>query len=352
MPSIDLSKNEFQHPHPPALAMHGLPDENAIKHYPRSDRLRQRLAQLYGVGEESLFIQPGGATALASVFLAYSWSRNGGAGTVLLPDMTWQYYEELAERVGCAVRPFPIVRGAGRYEFDVETICRLLRVHRDPLVVLTVPNNPSGSNLTPEELRTVCSAASEDAVLLIDGVYHGFGPAAFDPAEIIEAFPNALVLRTFSKLYGLAGVRVAYLMAGSAARARLRLVQPYLGMSSVAERIALFCLDNQDYYERIAAETVAERDRLFDFLNTLDCCECFRSDANFLLMHMPGLAQDYVSFLGRHGVAVRPFKGGKLADHVRVTIGTASQMQIVHALTAQFADLHAPQRAADLQSAL
>lgn len=349
MPIIDLSKNEFQHPHAPALATTGLPDEDQLKHYPRIDPLRTRLAEKHGVPKENLFLQPGGAMALQQIFLSHAW-RCGGSGTILLPELTWQYYEEIADRVGCAVDQLPMIRTGQRYDFDVDAVCHQLGRYPEALLVLTLPNNPSGSNLSAEQLDRICRTAEPETIILIDEVYHGFAPAAFTPADMLRRFPNAVVLRTFSKLYGMAGVRIAYLLAGDSARQQLRLVQPYLGTSTVAERLASFCLDNQDYYDKVAREVVAERERMFAFLNGIDGCECFRSDANFLLMHAPGVAADYVSFLSGHDVEVRLYERGKLADHVRITIGTPVQMEILRTLTRRFFRSHpnAPERPASL----
>jgi histidinol-phosphate aminotransferase len=338
MPLMDLSKNEFQHPHAPALAATGLPDEDQLKHYPRLDLLRRRLAEKHGVPEENLFLQPGGAGALQQIFLAHGW-RCGGSGTILLPELTWQYYEETAERVGCAVIHLPMIRTEQRYDFDIDAACRQLDQHPETLIVLTLPNNPSGSNLSAAQLDRICRAAGPETIILIDEVYHGFAPAAFTPADMLRRFPNTIVLRTFSKLYGMAGARIAYMLAGDSARQQLRLVQPYLGTSTVAERLAFFCMDNQDYYDRVAKEVVAERERMFAFLNGIDGCECFRSDANFLLMHAPGAAADYVSFLSGHGVEVRLYDRGKLADHVRITVGTPAQMETLRTLTQRFFQL-------------
>lgn len=344
MPAMDLSKNEFQHGHPPALSSLGLGSESLIKSYPRLERLRERIAGQHAIAPAQVLLQPGGASALAMLFLAYAAIARGGTAQVLLPSMTWQYYEELAARFALPLRRFPLLRGQNRYMFDIEALTGELEEARGALLMLPLPNNPTGVGMSPDQLDRVCRAVPDDSLIVIDECYHGFGPRNLAPAEFLVAYPQAIILRSFSKFYGLAGVRIAYLLAGDEARRRLRLEQPYLGSSCLAERMAMFCLDNHDYYTHTARQVIEERGRFTAFLNATGFCHCFESDANFVLLAMPGRAARYVDFLRRHDIHVRLYATAPLEDHVRITVGTPAQMARLRDLTQQFADALAAER--------
>ncbi len=333
--TIDLSKNEFQHSQPVDFSGMNLFEGRDVRRYPRRDELQAALARHHELDERSVVVHPGGAAALAQLFLSHSWS-NGGSGDVLLPDAGWQYYGELAERTRMRVLPYPMVKADGAYRFDVPRILELMRARPGSMIVLTSPNNPTGASLGQDELHQICASADGSATLLLDQCYEGFGAPPSSIRRLVTEHANVVALRTFSKFYGLAGARIAYTVAGAEVTRRFALVPPYLGFSCIGEQLAIAALENRPKYLALARKTIEERQRSLEFFNSLPGCECYRSDANFLLMHLPGQAAAFAQALNQEGILVRTFAASPLLEHVRVTIGTSEQMSHLRDASARF----------------
>lgn len=170
------------------------------------------------------------------------------------------------------------------------------------LTVVTTPNNPTGQTIPHEGLRQL--AAGVPGILVVDEAYHEFlsGPTAMD---LLAEFPNVLVMRTFSKAMGLAGLRVGALVG------RPELIQeiekarlPFL-VDRLAEAVALAVLDREDLLQARVAELLSERDRLAEAVGAMEGCEVLPGKANFFLFRTPLPHADLRASLATDGINVR-----------------------------------------------
>lgn len=218
-----------------------------------------------------------------------------------------------------AARPVPVgLTGTARH--DVQAMVSAL-TPRTRMVFLCTPNNPTGPAITHAEATWVLDNLPEDLLVVIDEAYHEYvrDPAALNALELAASRPNVLVLRTFSKAFGLAGLRVGYGIGSPQVIAGMRKVATPFGVSTVAQSAAAACLQPAGlaHMRRSVAACVSERERLTVGLRAAGW-EVPDSQANFVWISTPEAAA-VAERLDRHGLTVRPFP----EEGLRITVGPA-----------------------------
>jgi histidinol-phosphate aminotransferase len=203
------------------------------------------------------------------------------------------------------------------------------------VVFICNPNNPTGTAVRRAELEAFLSAVDDDVIVALDEAYREFvtDPEVPDGLSLLNAHPNLVVLRTFSKAYGLAGLRVGYAVTSSPQlAAALGQTQVPFAVTSVGHAAALASLEpeaERQLLERVS-EIVGERGRLAAELAALGY-EVPPSQANFVWLPLGDGAAAFAQGCEERGVIVRPFAG----DGVRVTVGTRAENDQFLAATAQ-----------------
>jgi histidinol-phosphate aminotransferase len=190
---------------------------------------------------------------------------------------------------------------------------------RTRLIVICNPNNPTGTVLSQDRLREFVDAVPPDCLMALDEAYHEYvrHPGVPDGRSLLAGRPNLVVLRTFSKAYGLAGLRVGYLMGDDHVVSQLRKACLPFSLSRVAQAAARTALRVRDrLFERVEA-TVAERTRVRDALLAAGW-KIPRSEANFLWLRLGERSTGFGRWCAAAGVEVRTFPG----EGVRVSIGS------------------------------
>ena len=195
---------------------------------------------------------------------------------------------------------------------------------RTKLVVIVSPNNPTGAAVSNDALESFLDRVPGDVLTILDEAYFEYlPPGAHDGVEFMRDGRALAVTRTFSKVYGLAGLRVGYLVATPELLAAIARVRNVFDVSAVAQAAAVATLREADAHlpERVALNA-AERVRVAEGLQALGLAP-LPSDANFLFVDMasPQRAIGCFDALLRHGVIVRPARGFGAPDAIRVTIG-------------------------------
>jgi histidinol-phosphate aminotransferase len=190
------------------------------------------------------------------------------------------------------------------------------------LVIVCNPNNPTGTALRKSEIDRFLARVPSDVLVVLDEAYREMvtDPDVPDALETYADRPNVVVLRTMSKAWGLAGLRMGYLVAQPAVAAALRKVLTPFSTSLVAQAAALAALQQEDEVRRRCALVVAERDRVTEALRKLGV-DVPESQANFVWLPLGDKSAPFAEFCESRGVIVRAFQ----PDGVRVTIGTASE---------------------------
>jgi len=189
---------------------------------------------------------------------------------------------------------------------------------------LTAPNNPTGAGVSARELCRIARALPGQAILAVDEAYFEFSRAGggIDAVEELKGVTRPwFVMRTFSKAYGMAGLRVGYALTSSPALAEaFHRVRNTFNLSIVAQAAALAAYEDQDYMWARVKECVAERERLRARLEALQL-RCMKSAGNFLLIELPIEGVAAQAAIREKGVVISTIKAPGFERYIRVTIG-------------------------------
>jgi histidinol-phosphate aminotransferase len=201
------------------------------------------------------------------------------------------------------------------------------------VVVVCTPNNPTGPAVGGEELRRFIEAVPPHIVVVVDQAYQEFvtDPGVVDGLELAGGRDNVVVLRTFSKAYGLAGLRVGYAVAPPELAEAIRKCALPFGVSQVAQAAAVASLESETHLFARVAELVRERERVVSNLRE-DCWTVPDAQGNFVWLALGDRTMEFAAACEAKGVSVRPFAG----EGVRVSIGETEANDIFVAVAAGF----------------
>lgn len=296
-----------------------------LNRYPDRDAtaLRSALAEYLtretgvAVDGAQVWAANGSNEVMHQIFLAF-----GGPGRLAMTfDPTYSMYPEYARDTFTAFETYP---RTDRFEVDVPAATAAMLDHRPSIVVVTSPNNPTGTPLSLDDVTVLAEAAlAAGAVLVVDEAYAEFRHDGVPSAvELCSRFPNLIVSRTMSKAFALAGARVGYCVAADpAVISALMVVRLPYHLSAVTQAVALTALAHADVLQAQVDLLRRERDALADWL-AAEGLQVAASDANFLLFGMfPDRDTVWRGLLDR-GVLVR--QTGP-AGWLRVTVGTPEE---------------------------
>jgi histidinol-phosphate aminotransferase len=247
-------------------------------------------------------------------------------GRAVMPGPSYGMYPVLTRQRRARLVEVP--RASARHGFAIETDEVAREAAAADLVWLCDPNNPTGSVEAPGVLvallRRLAEAADPGPVVVVDEAYREF--AGDSLIEAVDRFPRLVVVRTLSKAYGLAGIRVGYAVAQEALVERLSAVRPPGSISTLSAAIGAAALRDGDFARGNVTSIVAERERLRSELRRAGW-RVEASVTNFLLLDAGGpAAADRVAVrLLEHGLVPRRFGDGPLRGHLRVTVRTPEQ---------------------------
>jgi histidinol-phosphate aminotransferase len=240
----------------------------------------------------------------------------------VIPELTYSYYELVARAFRAR-----IVRSAARdFRPDLEDLAARI-TPATKLVFVCNPNNPTGALIPRRELEAFLDRLPGGVFAVVDEVYADFtdpGLLADTLGRIREGRRNLVVVRSFSKAYGLAGVRLGYGAACPELVERMHRVRPPFEVSVLAQAAGLGALRDEGFLRRTLALTRAERERLARRLQALGLAS-IPSQTNFLLVDTGGDGQAVAEQLLRRGLIVRAGMSTDLPSYIRVTLGTRRQ---------------------------
>jgi histidinol-phosphate aminotransferase len=309
----DLSMNETPYPPPEALRRVVEEAARATQRYPDNTAadLVAGLARQLAVPAPHVLVGPGSA-GLAQFLLAAA----AGGGEVVHAAPSFEAYPLLIANAGA--RPVPVPLAAYRHDLPAmaEAVTPGTRC-----VLICNPNNPTGTLLSRAELEAFLDRIPPEVVVIIDEAYREFvtDPAAPDALDLHRNRPNVCVLRTFSKAYGLAGLRIGYAVAPPELATRARLLGMVFFPGAAAQAAALAALRPDTVAEVTArcATLARTRDELAVALGELGL-PVVPSQANFLWLPLGEQSAPFAAHLARHGITVRAHPGAG----VRITVGT------------------------------
>lgn len=284
--------------------------------------LSERLALDEGLPERQILLSYGSEDLLKQIIHCYL----DAGDTLLVPDHSWWYYGAVAAEVNGISIAYPLIDRGDRFAYDPETVTALYDKHKPRVILIASPNNPTGNSIAPAALEKIATHCAE-SVIVLDQAYHGFSAEpSTGVAELIAAHPRIVVLRTFSKYYALAGLRIGYGFAGAALERLTTFSQRYLGYNRISEIIALAALDHPSYYRETARRMQEDKLTYYQLLSTMPGLSCYRSDANFVLVrYNRALKRALEGEFQERGIVVKFQDLPGLEDCMRITIGTPEQ---------------------------
>lgn len=217
------------------------------------------------------------------------------------------------------------------FSLDLAAIEVAVKEYRPKLFFLANPNNPDGGSISREEFEHLVSLP---LLLVVDEAYMNFYGEENSVIREAATRQNLIVLRTFSKWAGLAGLRIGYgVFPSELVPIFMRAKQPY-NVSGIAEKAAVISLQNSSKLEKNTARIIEQRERFLAVLKEISWLAPYPSQANFILCRVTGLdAADVYQELRKQGVLIRYFNQPGLSDHLRISVGTKEQMDsLVEAL--------------------
>jgi len=197
------------------------------------------------------------------------------------------------------------------------------------LIFITNPNNPTGLALTEAEIDAFLSKIPEDCVVVLDEAYCHYLPPELrtDSLKWVRSYPNVLVTRTFSKAYGLAGLRAGFAVAQPALIEMMNRIRPPFNMNLLAQAAASAAVTDEAFLETVYAMNREGVATLENYFKTLGI-EFLPTTANFLLVKTGPQTADINTELLKRGVIVRPVKSYGLPDWLRISVGTAEELAV------------------------
>jgi histidinol-phosphate aminotransferase len=327
---VQLASNES--PYPPVEEVVEAIREAAagVNRYPdpAGQALRSALAARYDFPAGRIAVGNGSC----EILLAAAEALLEPGTEVIYAWPSFSMYPHLAAVTGAESVEVPLASG---YVHDLEQM-RLEVNERTRLLLVCNPNNPTGTHVASEVITDFLEKVPSRVLVILDEAYIEF-QLVEDPdttLELLERFPNLVLLRTFSKVYGLAGLRVGYALGSEQFRAAVDRVRQPFAVNKLAQAAATEALRHQDDVARRVERNATERLWIAEELVGLGL-EAAGSQANFFWLVLGEHdEQEVVSELGRRGVAVRAGGGLGSAGHIRVTYGTRPENErLIAALT-------------------
>lgn len=313
--AVKLSSNESAHPPLPSVTSaisqaatqsHRYPDMGVLQ-------LRQKLAAKLGLADENSVTVGTGSSALCQQLVTITCQPGD---EVIFPWRSFEAYPIFTQVTGATAVPVPL----RELRNDLPAMADAI-TERTRLIFVCNPNNPTGTTITDQEFREFMDRVPADVIVALDEAYVEYNTADNTPlaTEAVQQYPNVIGLRTFSKAYGLAGLRVGYAFGNPDIITTLGKVAIPFSVSAVAQEAALAALEpaaTDELNERVTA-TNQQRDRLADELGLTP------SFANFVWIPAESLhdsPQEMAAQLADSGVLVRAFDEG-----LRITATTAEE---------------------------
>ncbi|HEY5585807.1 MAG TPA: histidinol-phosphate transaminase [Ruminiclostridium sp.] len=287
--------------------------------YPDTDsiQLRELIAEHWGVDQEGVIVGTGSdqlIQVIANVFV-------GREDKVLYPDPSFGMYRNscmIAGGIACKYLLDP----NEKYAYSKEKIIEAYDSEQPKIIYICNPNNPTGNLMLIDDILELVRYCQK-SIVVVDEAYAEFCDTTVIP--YVEKYQNLLVLRTFSKAYGLAGIRCGYSISSINLANAINLARPPYNISSLSQYVAkLVLLEKEQIYKNIAF-LIEQREWVARELAKIKGVEVFNSSANFILIKVDNCKQVYKK-LCEKGIFIRVFGSALLLeDCMRISIGTHEQ---------------------------
>jgi histidinol-phosphate aminotransferase len=289
-----------------------------LNRYPDSSGfyLKKKLAKYLSL-EPGNFVLGNGSDELIDIILKTFVEPEEN---IVTADVTFLEYEILANVLGCRVKKAPLKY----FKYDLGAIRRLIDA-KTKLVFIANPNNPTGTYATRLEMEDFIKDLPNDVILVVDEAYDTFIDVDDFPVTLkyIDN-KNVLVLKTFSKAFGLAGLRIGYAIGQSKLTSYMEKARQPFNVNLLAQSAAIAALDDKKFLQKTRSAVLKGKNYIYDCLSSLGV-SYVPSVTNFILIDVGRDGADVFNRMLNRGVIVRDMKQYGLKNFIRVTIGTKKE---------------------------
>ncbi|NTW77101.1 MAG: histidinol-phosphate transaminase [Syntrophaceae bacterium] len=296
------------------------PPQGAI--YPSGDSycLRHEIAALHNIDLDQIIVGNGANEVISFVIKAFCEKGDN----IITADKTFAVYEWVATFSGIEAKVIPLIREG----FDDQAMLAAVDEHTKIIFVCN-PNNPTGTYWSKDTLTNFLDTVDGKQIVVIDEAYFEFVEAADFPngIEFIGLYPNVVVFRTFSKMYGLAGLRIGYLAGDLNVVDMIRRTCVVYSVNGLAQETARAALkDDTQHIQRTRNLIRESKAFLREELSRMGL-SLIVGEGNFLIVRLPGSDTLAYRKLMHEGVMIRPMTGFRYPNHIRITLAQMEAME-------------------------
>ena len=312
--AIKLASNENPWPPIPPVLAAITEAASGVNRYGdnRASAVRSAIADWQGVDSESVTIGCGSSGLLQQLFMTYV----DAGDEVVFPYPSFEVYPIFCVQFGAAAVRVPLID----YGFDLDGVAEAV-TDRTKLIFLATPNNPTGVSISVDRIDSLLQRIPDDVIVVVDEAYREFNdPAMGDPATLLDAHRNIVITRTFSKAFGIAGLRSGYALAAPEINVELDKVRLPFSVNNLAQAGMLAAIEHRGEAMERVSELITERTRCVEALGA-GGVDVPTPNANFIFIPTGDDTLDIANGMEKLGVVTRPFPGFGL----RITVGTADE---------------------------
>ena len=317
-----LNRNEIERLPSPAVmrAIRGFAFEQSSFYFDGyyGSRLAPELARRFKISQQQVSVGYGAEFFLRALFDGCDPKKD----VVLANNPHYSFYSAYAKTKHVRLAVSELLDRGDRFALDRKDFLKKIKKLRPKVILITSPNNPTGNSTPPKDLEAILRAAPKTTLVTLDEAYWGFDENYNEAAvlRLLKKYENFVVLRSFSKRYALAGLRIGFALWGKRAKEIVRYEDPYLGGSRLLEEAAVAALNSEPYYAKLSRELIADRKRFIADVNKLHAFKAYASNANFVLVKVEkGIVLALEKRLKKLDVAISKFV---TPEFMRVSLGS------------------------------
>ncbi len=298
--------------------INGLKDylDGGINLYPDGNGtdLKEALAQFCDVDTDRIVLSNGADEMLTMVAQAY---LNPG-DEVVMSEWAFTRYGDASQIMGADIIRTPMID----FAYDLDSLISSI-TDKTKVLWICNPNNPTGSMIDKDTLYGFLDRIPKQVLIVYDEAYHEFASAENFPRDnqhLIDSYPNVIVVRTFSKIYGLAGLRVGYCITSPGIARNINKVRGPFNVSSMAQYAAIEALKDQAFVKEVYDLNLEGKEYIYEAFKAMGIVY-YPSEANHILFETDWNARDLFVAMQKIGVIIRPQKD----NYMRVSIGTMEE---------------------------
>ncbi len=327
---IKLASNENPYGSSPRIKDH-LTDLMENTHiYPDgyARTLREQLSNKFEMNEQNFVFGSGSDELIQLISLAFLTPQSH----TIMAKETFSQYKHNAIIAGAETEEIETINGV----HDLEGIENAIR-EQTKIIWVCNPNNPSGTIISKEVFINFMDNCPTDVLVVLDEAYYEFMDKTHDlnAIQLTNTYPNLLVLRTFSKAYGLAGLRVAYGIGHEDIVKQLDIVRGPFNTNAFAQQAAAIAITDEAFISYVEQSNRSVRTSFETFLDSIGW-GYFSSETNFLLVQTPISGHEMFDYFIQYGVIIRPGELLGYPNTIRISIGLAEEMEKVKQVITQF----------------